>query len=567
MDRVGASVPRMGAVADSSPGARFVLRILLPLLALNALLTFGNDWPGFGVRAELLLSVELCLGATLLLAWVRRWGVPSSRMLTTLALVLVVLVIARYIEVTVPAVFGRPLNLYWDGRHAWQVLRMAAIELAPWRIAGTGLALAVGGVLLFCLLRILLGVLARGFAASGGHRWMLGIGLALVLAHGAQPWLMPEVRAAFAIPVTSSMIKAGGQLRDALSARRDDRLGPGPVFAGTVEALHGSDVLLIFAEAYGAVSYDDAGIAAALADSRAALLHSLAERGRGVVSASVRSPTFGGGSWLAHAALLSGIDTRDPGNYELLLSTDRPTLVRHFARNGYRTVAWMPGLQRPWPEGQFYGFERYADADGIGYRGPAFGYWRIPDQAALALLQAQELDRDRARTAPEPNAGVEMAADRRPRFIVFPTVSSHAPFRPVPPYVENWGELLQGGGFSAQQLAAALAEPVSWGAPRPAYLQAMRYTFAWLSGYLREHAPDDLLIIVIGDHQPIGGVSGREASWEVPVHVIGADPALLARFEAAGFQAGIEARPPLLGDMHMLTSVLVEVFAASEGER
>jgi hypothetical protein len=67
--------------------------------------------------------------------------------------------------------------------------------------------------------------------------------------------------------------------------------------------------------------------------------------------------------------------------------------VRHFARNGYRTVGWMPGLKRPRPAGSFYSFDRLADDAGIGYRGMNFGCWRIPDQAAMALLQAQNLDR------------------------------------------------------------------------------------------------------------------------------------------------------------------------------
>ena len=53
----------------------------------------------------------------------------------------------------------------------------------------------------------------------------------------------------------------------------------------------------------------------------------------------------------------------DPGDYELLLATQRPTLVQHFKAHGYRTVSWMPGLQKPWPEGSFYGFDRYADAE------------------------------------------------------------------------------------------------------------------------------------------------------------------------------------------------------------
>lgn len=534
------------------------LRVLLPLLILNTLLTFGNDWPGLGVRFDLLLSVELCLGASVLLLWVGRRGQPSARGLSALSLVFVMLVIARYVEVTVPAVFGRPVNLYWDGRHAWQVMRMAAGELAPWRVAGGGLLLAGAAVLLFVLVRRMFGMLARGFGTCAGHRWMLAAGFGAVLLHVAQPWLAKDVRAAFSTPVSASIVSSGGQLRAALSPRSAERLGASPEFSGGVETLRGGDVLLIFAEAYGAVTFDDPEIEAALADSRAALAHAAQESGRGVVSARVRSPTFGGGSWLAHAALLSGVDTRDPGDYELLLTTDRPTLVTHFARNGYRTVAWMPGLQRPWPEGRFYGFDRYGDADGIGYGGPAFGYWRIPDQASLALLQAQELGVASPVGTP-PSAVPDPAV---PRFVVFPTVSSHAPFRPVAPYVSDWNQLLRSDAYTRAQLDEALGEPVSWAEPLPGYLQSMRYTFEWLSAYLREQASSDLLTIVIGDHQPVAGVSGRDASWEVPVHIFSADPALLVRFEAKGFSAGLRGDVPMLGDMHELTGVLVDIFAA-----
>ncbi|MDM0012791.1 hypothetical protein QTH87_10150 [Variovorax sp. J22P168] len=65
-----------------------------------------------------------------------------------------------------------------------------------------------------------------------------------------------------------------------------------------------------------------------------------------------------------------------------------------------------------------------ADAGTIGYAGPAFGHWRIPDQASMALLQAQEL--------------AEQPERRAPRLIVFPTLASHAPFRPLAPYVSDW---------------------------------------------------------------------------------------------------------------------------------
>ena len=310
--------------------------------------------------------------------------------------------------------------------------------------------------------------------------------------------------------------------------------------------LAGADVLLVFAESYGACTLDDPAQAAWLAPHREQLARALAAGGRQAVSARVRSPTFGGASWLAHAALLSGVDTHDPGDYELLLATARPTLVRHFKANGYRTVNWMPGLQKPWPEGSFYGFDRYADADTIGYRGPPFGHWRIPDQASMALMNAQELAGPQGR--------------RAPRLIVFPTLASHAPFRPVAPYVADWGRLTGADAYTAADVARAAAQPVSWLEPVPAYLQSLAYTFEWLGDYLSTQAPRKLVTIVIGDHQPLASVSGSHASWDVPVHVISDDPALLRRLEARGFTEGLIPGGAALGPMQALTPLLLDAF-------
>jgi hypothetical protein len=209
----------------------------------------------------------------------------------------------------------------------------------------------------------------------------------------------------------------------------------------------------------------------------------------------------------------------------------------------------MPGLQKPWPEGSFYGFDRYADADRIGYRGPPFGYWRVPDQASMALLHAQEL--------------AEPREERAPRFIVFPTLTSHAPFRPIAPYVPDWQRLLRADAYTAAEVAQAVAQPGSWLQPVPAYLESLAYTFHWLGDYLSGRAPRQLLTIVIGDHQPMAGVSGAGASWDVPVHIISTDTQLLKRFEALGFTPGLLPMRPSTAGMHDLTPVLIAAFDAT----
>lgn len=528
------------------PGwGRWLLRFALPLVPLNALLTMENIWPTLWVRPGLRLSFELCMAVLALGAWVALRGAAGLRTLRALALLTTFWIVTRYVEVTASAVFGREINLYWDGQHLLDVLRMG--DTADWQIA-LGACVAIGAVAgLYAVSRRCWSAIARELAWRR-PRPALGLaGAALLAAFALQGVGGHDTRWFFSMPVAPIIARQAGLLADQLSpVRAESRLSASPAFDGNLSGLGGADVLLIFAESYGVSTLDDPRQAEWLAPHRAQLAHALQAGGRQVVSARVRSPTFGGASWLAHSSLLSGIDTRRPGDYELLLTTHRPTLVSHFKAHGWRTVSWMPGLQRPWPEGSFYGFDRYADADSIGYRGPAFGHWRIPDQASLALMQAQELG--------------DPPADRAPRLIVFPTLASHAPFAPLAPYVQDWQRLLRADSYSAAEVEQALARPVSWLAPVPAYLDSLAYTFEWLGGYLYGRAPPKMLTIVIGDHQPMASVSGRDASWDVPVHIISSDTRLLKRLEALGFTPGLLPMRPATIGMHGLTPLLLSAF-------
>lgn len=517
----------------------------LALLLLNALLTLVNPgptpWPMLTAR----VAPELCLAlglAALWMAW--RDRLP----LRVFAGATAALVVVRTIEITSAALFGRPLHLYWDGRHLGQMLALHATP--AWQIAAGAGALLLACLLLYVLARACWLLVQQGLSQRLPRRSALLLSLALLALFVAQGRGGPDTDTphVFAGAVTP-IVARQAQLVTALLHDRGSaaRLTPSPAFDTDLAALHGADVLLLFSESYGVSTLDDARQATQLAGPRAALAQAIAASGRQVVSARVRSPTYAGGSWRAHGALLAGVDTQDPLDYELLLSTQRRTLVQHFAAHGWRTVSWMPGLQRPWPEGQFFGFARYVDADHMGYAGLPFGPWRIPDQAAMALLHAQEL--------------AALAASRAPRFIVFPTVNSHVPFRPIAPFVADWDRLAGPAPYTAGQRVHALDEPVSLRDPVPAYLQSIAATWQWLGSYLAERAPAQLLTIVIGDHQAFAGVSGAGASWDVPVHIISADAQLLQRFEALGFTPGLAPQGAAMGSMHGLTRTLLAAFA------
>jgi hypothetical protein len=546
--------------AALAPGAPFsapawLLRFGLAFALLNTLLTFENRWPGFGVHYMPRLSFELCLAVVALMAWIPWRGPLSRRATAVLALAFVALVVVRYANVTAPAVMGRPVNVYWDGRHAAGLLRAAWQTLPTWQVVTALAALSLGLLALWWLVRTAIASLSHSLAWPRPRPWLLATVVALTLSFAAYVPERRDTRWFFSLPITPTLLHQGTLLAQVwLPGQRHAALGASPTFAGDLSGLVSArgpaDVLLVFAESYGASTFDQPEQAQALQTSRQELADAVHAGGRAVVSARVVAPTFGGASWLSHAALLSGVDTSDPVDHDLLLTSQRPTLVSHFAHRGYRTVGWMPGLKRPWPEGSFYGFERLADDPAVGYQGRDFGFWRIPDQAAMALLHAQELDR----RAP--------GHDQRPRLAVFPTTSSHAPFHPLAPFVADWSRLTGPDAYSTDDARAALSAPLNISQTVPRFLESLRYQNTWMADYLRHLAPHPLVMVIVGDHQAPALASGAGASWDVPVHVVSDDPALLHRLMARGFIPGITPGPRPLGPMTQLTRVLLEAFGA-----
>ena len=96
----------------------------------------------------------------------------------------------------------------------------------------------------------------------------------------------------------------------------------------------------------------------------------------------------------------------------------------------------------------------------------------------------------------------------------------------------------------------------------PGYVDAVALCVRALAGYLRLRADRDLVLIVIGDHQPPAAVSGLQARWDVPVHVIASRPDVLERLRARGFQAGLRPSGPALVRMHAMLPILLDVFGS-----
>ena len=549
----GARVPGRGRPgATPRDAARRIVAwvaVAVALLLLNLSLTFRNVWPTLAIRPTAEVSPDLAF-AVVAIVCLRWWrGHVSVRIQRGVAVAWVLLLAGRYVDVTTRALYGRDVNPYWDLRHVPSVGAMFATVAEPWQMAlflGTAVAAPLAA---YAAARWCVDQLARATAAPVGRRLFgLAAGLAAALFAAEQAGWRPIERLRFADPVASAYAREAYELAYEMSGAGVAALGPPPVLRSDLSRVAGADVFLVFMESYGVVSWERPAFVEALASSRAQLTADVRHTGREVVSARVESTTFGGESWLAHISLLSGTEVRDDRSNVRLMAQERDTLVTVFQRGGYRAVAIAPGLLVPWPEGAFYGFDAIYDHERLDYRGPPFGWWSINDQYALARVDRVEI---------EPR-------DREPRFVFFTTITTHAPFTPAPPYQPDWERVVSMRPYDDDELFEAWSEQPDWMNLGPSYVQALRYAYATVGGYLRLRGDRDLVMILVGDHQPPALVSGEGASWDVPVHVIAGRPALLDRLRGSGFADGLPPGGATLARMDTLLPLLLDAFGDAE---
>ncbi len=526
------------------------LGFAVALSALHLSLTFMNVWPTLKVRAGDEFSVEVAV-AVLSLVCVASWRRKTAEFrFHWLSGIWVLLVLGRYIDVTTRSLYGRDVNLYWDLRHVPKVGAMFTTVASVWETLLVVFAAIMVPVVIYlsaywCFTRIfsvLRNVHIRrslGVAASA-------ICLLYVLDRVG---VGSPLEAEFSDPVSIAGVEEVYEYIYEMTGAGVAALGPPQLLSSDFEHVQGADVVLVFMESYGAVSWEAEHLAADLAPSRSKFEEDVVETGRNVVSALVESTTFGGESWLAHISLLSGIEIRDDRANARLMAQDRDTLVKLFGRQGYRTVAIMPGHLQAWPEGAFYGFDEIYDHGKLDYEGPPFGWWSVTDQYALARVDSEEM---------EPK-GVD------PRFVVFTTLSTHAPFTPAPPYQPDWSRVLTDQPYDSESLDRAWSDWPDWFNLGPSYVKALGYAYQTFGGYLRFRAERDLVMILIGDHQPPALVSGEEASWNVPIHVVTNRQRLLEKLQDRHFVEGLDPRGPVVARMDTLLPILLEAFGNNAG--
>jgi hypothetical protein len=292
--------------------------------------------------------------------------------------------------------------------------------------------------------------------------------------------------------------------------------------------LRGKDVVIVFVESYGQVAVQGTSFSPAIDAELRAGTSKLNAAGFSSRSAFLTSPTFGGISWLAHSTLESGLWIDNQQTYNDLVTTDRPTLASLFNRAGWRTVADVPANEKSWPEGKtFYGYDQIYDNHNVGYHGPNFSYATMPDQYTLAAFQR-----------------LELSQAHTPVMAEIDLVSSHTPWAPLPRMVD-WNQVGDGSIFDPMP-AQGQSPTTVWRSAnkvRAAYGQSIQYTMNALISWVQTKPDPNLVMIVLGDHQPATIVSGQAANHDVPISIIAHDPTVLEKISSWGWQDGLLPSP------------------------
>jgi hypothetical protein len=507
---------------DRVPGA--VLGILLFALMFVP----ARDPVTHGLTIEWRPSAELAFLLLLvaIAAALRPQLIAARAAARILAVVVAAMAFLNLVDAATPTLLGRDLNLYWDLPHLSSLFGLAGEVAGFWRMTG---AIAVLSGAIFLLIvgitriwREVLSVLADRRVALG-FAVLLGVVLQVAAFVPAKERPLATGLGLDIIRQSVALVQGrfaatggGGPYAAALSA-------PAPPHSD-LAGLKWRDVYLVYLESYGTTVFDTPEFRAELNESLSQFETSLRGAGYTIASNRLVSPTFGGGSWLAHATLASGVRLDDPVVYTLLLDSGRKLLPAYFKDAGWRTVEIAPGIKAPSARATAaWGFDREIFASELDYRGPSFGWFAIPDQFTLDRAAAI-----RSALGPTP-----------PVFTQLVLVSSHIPFAPVPPYLADWDD----AGTFASVPAAAMEEvwrQPDWSRLAPKYLDSLRYDFAVLGGWLASRINGDGLVILLGDHQPPAIVGGQpQPPWTVPIHVLSRDPELIAPFLAEGYVSGI----------------------------
>ena len=500
---------------------------VLALLLLWAALVAPNQPSDLTLGAFARLPLELLV----VVALAALLPATQRRVLAVIAgVILGVLVLVKILDIGFFTAFDRPFKPIDDSGYLGIGIETLRHAIGS---SSANLVVAVAAVLVVALLALpVLAVLRVTRIAAGHPGWALRAATALGVVWVALRLVGAPVASSSAAALALDKVQA---VQTGLSdratfareiARDRFRATPGNRL---LRGLRGKDVLLVFIESYGRVAVQGSSISSRIntvLDRGDAQLRAAGFSSR---SAFLTSPTFGGLSWLAHSTLQAGVRVDGQWRYDRLVEKDRLTLTRAFKRAGWRAVGVMPGNRRAWPEGStLYGYDHVYDRRNLGYRGPSFGLPPMPDQYTLLTLQRRELGK----------------RHRPPLFAEVDLISSHAPWTRIPRLI-SWDDVGDGSIFDrlpAEESTRAALFGDSERA-RAAYGHSIEYSLGALLSFVQRYGHDNLVLVVLGDHQPATIVAGQGASHDVPISVVAHDPKVMDQIAGWSWQRGMSPGP------------------------
>jgi hypothetical protein len=512
-----------------------VLTAAAALLVFAALVvpdSVGKPRPGsFLPYAFVGIPLEGILGATLLIVLPprpRRWAA------TLLGFGLGVLTSLKLIDIGFLNVLGRRFDPVLD----WPLFHDGFNALTETNGRPTAIAAVIGAVLLAVAILALLTLACLRLARLAGRH--SGPARRTVVAVMAA-WMVFAVLGTSVYPgvpiagrntaklARATALKVPAAIRDGKAFERE---AAADAFAGTpdsrlLEGLRGKDVVIGVVESYGRAALENRSMRAVVEPALDAGAQQLAAAGFSARSGFLTSSTYGGGSWLAHASIQSGLWIDNQQRYRQLVSGKRLTITNAFHRAGWRTVGVEPGNTVAWPEAKFYGYDDVWDSRNLGYEGPRFGWSRMPDQYTLKAFQDNVY-----------------AKAHGPLMAEITLTSSHEPWTPVPQLVD-WDSMGTGAVFGPQAQQGE-KRSVLWKDPartKIEYAKSIGYSVQTLTSWAARYGNDDLVLVFFGDHQAVPIVSGRHAGHDVPITIVAKDRSVLDRIAGWGWEDGLKPSP------------------------
>ncbi|WP_285511303.1 CDP-alcohol phosphatidyltransferase [Streptomyces sp. NBRC 14336] len=509
----------------------WTLTALSAALVLAALL-LPNSLAALRPNRFTRIPAEAIVGAALVLVLPRR---PRIVVAATAGTALGVLTLLNVLDMGFREYLGRGFNLVLD----WSLLDDAQSYLKDSIGEATTVTATIAVVLLAVLLVAvtalatvrLANVLAANRHQASTATLIVGTVWVTCAALGVQLAGVPVAsdRAASALATQADRVR--DTLRDEAAFAKEakaDTFGATPPDQLLTD-LRGKDVVFAFIESYGRSAIEDPIMSPGVTRTLDARTEALREAGYSARSGWLTSATYGGSSWLGHSTFLSGLWIDNQQRYRTVTTGDHLTLTKAFQKTGaWDTVGIMPGVQKGWPEAEFYGLDKVRNAFQLGYEGPKFSWSTMPDQYALEAFERLEHGKKRD----------------RPLMSEVILTSSHQPWAPIPKLVD-WDDLGDGSLFDAVEKAGKNPRDVitSKTESREEYGKSIEYSVTSLTQWLERYGTEDTVLVFLGDHQPIARVSGEKASRDVPVSIVAKDPKVLDRIAAWNWTEGLRPAP------------------------